>query len=64
MPGGFFLEPQALFESVVYIARRGRFLPSKWAKVSENKVSLEPQLIFRGSISNIAKFTAFGRFGE
>ena len=64
MPGGFPLEPQALFESVVGIARRGRFSPSKQAKASEKEVSLEPQLTFRGAISNIAKFAAFGGFGE
>ena len=64
MPGGFPLEPQALFESIVGIARRGRFSPSKQAKVSENKVSLVPQQVLRGSISIIATFTAFGRFDE
>jgi len=64
MPAGFPLEPQALFESVVYIARRGRFLPQKQAKASEKEVSLEPQRVLRGSISNITKFAAFGGFGE
>ena len=64
MPGGFLLAPQALFESVVHIASGGRFCPSKWAKVSENTVSLEPQQVLRGSISNMAKFAVFGGFGE
>ena len=64
MPGGFLLEPQALFESVVYIASEGQFLSQKQAKASEKEVSLEPQQVLRGSISNITKFAAFGGFGE
>ena len=64
MPGCFLLQPQALFESIVYIARRGRFSPRKQAKASNNRVSLQPQQVLRGSISNISKSSAFGRFGE
>jgi hypothetical protein len=62
--GRFSLRAASTFCKHCWSCQEGSIFPLKQVKASGNAVFLVPQQVLRGSISNITKFAAFGRFDE